>query len=619
MMRLFGKWTKQEQGKKPNTKSRVKLQTVLMALVAFIVVCSVSAAAFWCYHTFRNILVERVAASRNDVLSQVSTKVDSLQGNMISMSRLYNAMVTDSTHEEIQAFFQGEALSSMTIGEVMEAYQDAVEVEYSVTILDDDGFFYVSPGNAEEQGAEQIRKSMWYLNIPSDLSDGQVYWTQVHEDETLGAGFYYSAVSRTVDQEGRKVTVLLSIAERFLYETYKNVINGNTMYIVDQDGRVISSNNQHLISLNYFNMERLDDLVSSGTYTIVEKSGVKYLLSRYNEPRYGLVYLEEIPLRTLLSSLDYIQTWSVVVAGIAIILSCMVCWVMIRTITSPLQVLCQKLKQVSGGNFKTKFDVRSWAEISLINDSCAEMEARISDLFTNLKEEERQKRLAEIEFLQAQINPHFMYNTLFEIKCLVNLGDNQDAERMLENFIAMLRTVLSQKDEMITLQEELVILQQYFTVMQCKYGEGIQLVYDIPEELLQRKVLKFVLQPIVENSIFHGLEPAGSRGTILVKVWEMEGRLYIQVKDNGVGMEERQLEQICRCTEKNEGTTEDGTVGINNVIRRIKLHFGTEYGVSIDSQKYIGTSVLLILPGKAGQEGNKAGEKYECFESDGGR
>lgn len=605
-----------------NIKSQVRLQTILTALVALIVVCSVSAAAFWCYQTFRSILVDRVAASRNDVLAQVSTKVDSLQGNMISMSRLYSSMVADSTYDQIQAFFEGESLSNMTIGEVMDAYQDAADVEYSVTILDGDGFFYASPGSGSQSGEEQIRKSMWYLNIPSELAEGKVYWTQVHEDETLGEGFYYSVARKTKNREGREVTVLLSIPQQYLYDTYENVISGNTMYIVDPDGRVISSNNQHLISLNYFNMERLDGLVSSGTYTIVEKSGVKYLLSRYNNPRYGLVYLEEIPLHTLLSSLNYISKWAVLVAAVAILVSCVSCWVIIRTLTSSLQVLCQKLEQVSGGNFQTSFDVESWAEISLINDSCAEMEARIADLFANLKEEERQKRLAEIEFLQAQINPHFMYNTLFEIKCLVNLGDNEDAERMLENFIAMLRTVLSQKDELITLQEELVILQQYFTVMQCKYGDGIRMVYDIPEPLLRRKVLKFVLQPIMENSIFHGLEPAGSRGTIRVKVWEQEEKLYIQVKDDGVGMEERQLEQICQWAKRPGQSAKenavDGTVGINNVIRRIKLHFGPEYGVSIASQRHIGTSVLLILPGEPGQEREKAGEWHEHYEGDGG-
>ena len=270
----------------------------------------------------------------------------------------------------------------------------------------------------------------------------------------------------------------------------------------------------------------------------------------------------------------------------------MVCWVIIHTLTAPLMVLCRKLERVSEGHFDTRFDVKSWREISLINDACAEMEEKISDLFENLREEEKQKRLAEIEFLQAQINPHFMYNTLFEIKCMVNLGDNDDAERMLDNFIAMLRTILSQKDELITLQEELVILQQYFTVMQCKYGDGISLSRDIPEELLRRKVLKFVLQPIVENSIFHGLEPMGSKGKIVIKAGEEEKFLYIQVEDNGVGMEEMRLEEVCQ----NRKASGKNTVGIHNVIRRIQLHFGNEYGVKITSQRNIGTKVLLILP-----------------------
>ena len=578
---------------KQNTRARFRLQTVVIILVAAIVVASVSSAAFCCYLTFRSSLVDQVAASRNDVLMQISTKAESLQSNMIALSRLYCRMVKDDTQDEVASFFKGdETDKNITMREVLDAYQDALEADYSVTLLGDDGMSYVSRNEGERCDLSALQKELWYLDIPGEVNENVFSWTQIHRDSSLGDGFYFSLARRVQDHDGKRITVLLNISERCLYQTYRKVVNSNSIYMVDKSGRIISSSDESLIGLNYFNMSRLDNLVSSGNYTIIEKSGVQYLLSRYDNIRYGVVYLEEIPLHSLLSALDYIQRWEVLVVGIVILLSCVVCWVIIHTLTAPLMVLCRKLERVSEGHFDTRFDVKSWREISLINDACAEMEEKISDLFENLREEEKQKRLAEIEFLQAQINPHFMYNTLFEIKCMVNLGDNDDAERMLDNFIAMLRTILSQKDELITLQEELVILQQYFTVMQCKYGDGISLSCDIPEELLRRKVLKFVLQPIVENSIFHGLEPMGSKGKIVIKAGEEEKFLYIQVEDNGVGMEEMRLEEVCQ----NRKASGKNTVGIHNVIRRIQLHFGNEYGVKITSQRNIGTKVLLILP-----------------------
>lgn len=582
--------------KKKTGKPHFRLQTTLFLLITLVVVISVSITAFFSYRAYKISLVDRVAASRNDVLMQVSAKVDLLQANMISLSRLYYSLVSDFAQNDIQAVFHGDdPEGNITIGQLMDAYQDvmnSMDVEYSVTMLDNDGFSYTSTNADHNDDLSGIQNELWYLYIPADLGGDAVFWTQSHKDPVIGNGFFFSAVRRTVNHEGKEVTILISIPERVLYQTYQNVINDNTVYIVDPRGRIVSSNSERMVSLNYFNMKRLDTLVSSGSYAIVEKSGVKYLVSRYDNPKYDLVYLEEIPLAGLLSSLEHMQRMTAAVACLTILFSCGVIWMVVHTLSSPLLKLCQKLERVSEGDFQTEFDIQSWAEVSLINDVSGEMVRKISSLFEDLKEEDRQKRLAELEFLQAQINPHFMYNTLFSIKCLVNLGENDVAERMLEHFIAMLSTILSNKNEMISLQEELVILQQYFVVLQCKYGDEILLEFDIPQALLNRRVLKFILQPIVENSIFHGLEPTGSKGHVVVTAREEGGRLLLAVEDDGAGMDEQKLSEVRRRI----GESSSDMVGINNVIKRIKLHYGAEYGVEISSEKNVGTRVLLILP-----------------------
>lgn len=597
--------------KKKSGKLQFRLQTTLFLLITLVVVVSVSITAFFSYRAYKISLVDRVAASRNDVLMQVSAKVDLLQANMTSLSRLYYSLVSDVAQNDIQAVFHGDDLEgNITISQLLDAYQDvmnSMDVEYSVTMLDNDGFSYTSTNTDHNYDLSGLQNELWYIYIPADLGGDVVFWTQSHKDPSIGDGFFFSATRRTVNHEGKEVTILISIPERVLYQTYQNVINDNTIYIVNKGGRIVSSNSERMVSLNYFNMKRLDTLVESGSYAIVEKSGVKYLVSRYDNPKYDLVYLEEIPLAGLLSSLEHMQRMTVVVTFLTILFSCGVIWMVVHTLSSPLLRLCQKLKRVSEGDFETEFDIRSWAEVSLINDVSGEMVRKISSLFEDLKEEDRQKRLAELEFLQAQINPHFMYNTLFSIKCLVNLGENDVAERMLEHFIAMLRTILSNKNEMISLQEELVILQQYFVVLQCKYGDEILLDFDIPGELLNRRVLKFMLQPIVENSIFHGLEPTGSKGHVIVKAREEQGRLYLSVEDDGAGMDEQKLLEV----RKKIGESSSDMVGINNVIKRIKLHYGAEYGMEISSEKNVGTRVMLILPSlKAEEAEGKGGDCY---------
>lgn len=604
--------------KKKIGKLHFRLQTTLFLLITLVVVISVSITAIFSYRVYKISLVDRVAASRNDVLMQVSAKVDLLQANMTSLSRLYYSLVSDFAQNDIQAVFHGDRPEgNITISQLMDAYQDvmnSMDVEYSVTMLDNDGFSYTSTNTDHNYDQSGIQNELWYLYIPADLGGDAVFWTQSHKDPVIGDGFFFSATSRTVNHEGKEVTILISVPERVLYQTYQNVINDNTIYIVDPGGRIVSSNSERMVSLKYFNMKRLDTLVTSGSYAIVEKSGVKYLVSRYDNPKYDLVYLEEIPLAGLLSSLEQMQKMTMVVAFLTILFSCCVIWMVVHTLSSPLLRLCEKLKRVSEGDFETEFDIQSWEEVSLINDVSGEMVRKISSLFEDLKEEDRQKRLAELEFLQAQINPHFMYNTLFSIKCLVNLGENDVAERMLEHFIAMLRTILSNKNEMISLQEELVILQQYFVVLQCKYGDEILLDFDIPGELLNRRVLKFILQPIVENSIFHGLEPTGSKGHVIVRAREEGNRLYLTVEDDGAGMDEQKLLEV----RQKIGGSRREMVGITNVIKRIKLHYGAEYGVEISSEKNVGTKVLLILPSmKAEDPAWKGGGSCEYVEGHG--
>ena len=581
---------------KDNKKIHMRLQTILFLLITLVVVISVSTTAFFSYRTYKQGLIDRVAASRNDVLMQVSAKVDLLQANMTSLSKLYFNLVSDFAQNDIQALFHGDnPQGSITAGQLMDAYQDvmnSMDVEYSVTMLDNEGLSYTSTKAEQDHDLTGFQNELWYIYIPHSLDKGEVYWTQSHKDPSIGDGFFFSAVKRTKNHEGKEITILINVSERVLYQTYQNIMSDNTIYIVDKSGRIISSNTERMVSLNYFNMHRLDQLVVSGGYSIVEKSGVKYLLSRYDNPKYDLVYLEEIPLENLLVPLRRMQRDTILATIFIIFLSSIVILIVVRTFTLPILRLCQKLKRVSDGDFDTRFDIQSWSEISLINDVSGEMVRKISSLFEDLKEEEKQKRLAELEFLQAQINPHFIYNSLFSVKCLVSLGENDTAERMLENFTAMLRTILGQKDEMISLQEELVILHQYFVVLQCKYGDEILLDVDIPEDLLKQRVLKFVLQPIVENSIFHGLEPAGSKGHVVVRAWERGARLYLSVEDDGAGMDCNRLKEV----QGTIGSDNSTMVGINNTVKRIKLHFGAQYGVEISSEKDVGTKVVLILP-----------------------
>lgn len=561
----------------------IRLRTGLMVLMTLILVLCASSTTLFSYFSYKDILIQQIASSRSDVLLQISAKLESLQRNMVTVSNLYSYVVTGFAPETL-----GEA-RTQALKRFSAAYENALQTidpDCYVTVLGEDGFRYASGGRERAVSQEEL----WFLRIPIHMEEGEVFWTQSHKEE--GGGYSFSLARRLTGGDGLGYTLLVSIPERTIYQTYENIISNNALYVVRMDGRIVSQNSEKMVDLNYFNMTRLNELVSSGGYRIVEKSGVKFLLSRCDNEQYGLLFIEEIPLDDLLEPLRSVQLLTVLVVVSMVALACGAVLLVVHAVTSPLRQLCQRLMRVSTGDFQTRFDISSWSEINLINDVSQEMTSKISSLFDNLKDTEREKRLAELDFLQAQINPHFMYNTLFSIKCLVSLGENQAAERMLDSFTGMLRTVLESKEEIISLQQELDTLQQYFTVLQCRYGDGIRMELEIPQELLQHRVLKFVLQPLVENSIFHGLEPVGSRGVITVRAGlEPEG-LVLEVVDNGAGMTPEQLAQVRRQLSGEE----HANVGIRNVLKRVRLHFGDAYGLEVTSEKAVGTCVRLTLP-----------------------
>lgn len=564
-------------------RGSIRLRTVLVVLMTLILVLCAGATALFSYCSYKDILIQQIASSRNDVLLQISAKMESLQRNMVAASNLYSYVITGFLPD------QSQVVRARLLEDFGGAYQNVlktIDPGCYITVLGEDGFHYAFGGRAGAVSEDEL----WFLRIPIHMEEHEIYWTQSHKEADGSHSF--SLARRFRGGDGLGYTLLVSIPERTIYGTYENIISNNALYVVREDGRIVSQNSEKMVNLNYFNMTRLDELVFSGSYRIVEKSGVKFLLSRYDNEQYDLIYIEEIPLEHLLGPLKTTQLLIVLVAVGMVTLACGVVLVVVHAVTSPLHQLCQRLMRVSTGDFQTEFDVHGWSEINLINDVSQEMTAKISSLFENLKDTEREKRLAELDFLQAQINPHFMYNTLFSIKCLVSLGENETAERMLDAFTGMLRTVLESKEEIISLQQELYTLQQYFAVLQCRYGDGIRMELDIPPELLQYRILKFELQPLVENSIFHGLEPMGSRGVITVRAALGADQLELEVADNGAGMTAERLREV----RSQLSSEEHANVGMRNVLNRIRLHFGEAYGLDIASEIGEGTRVLLRLP-----------------------
>lgn len=269
-----------------------------------------------------------------------------------------------------------------------------------------------------------------------------------------------------------------------------------------------------------------------------------------------------------------------------------------RMISKPVKNLIKAMGEFEGNASDFIYHpVEGSREIGALSQSFGHMVVRIQQLMEKVREEEITLRKAELRALQAQINPHFLYNTLDSIGWMCEEERTREAVEMVNALAKLFRISISRGHEIISVEKELEHARSYLKIEKFRYKEQFSYSFDVDEECLKYYCNKITLQPIIENAIYHGLDRMVDEGEIRISVKSRENNLIFMVEDNGIGMTKEQCREIL------EGTSGDKTgIGIRNVNNRIKIYFGEEYGIRIDSELDEGTKVIITMP-KIGEGG----------------
>ena len=267
----------------------------------------------------------------------------------------------------------------------------------------------------------------------------------------------------------------------------------------------------------------------------------------------------------------------------------------VSSITKPVRALSSAAKKIADGDFSTRVEVATKDEIGTLAENVNEMSGRLEEMVQKIKEDERKMRHTELRLLQEQINPHFLYNTLDTIIWLVEGNSPDKAVNMVVSLSDFFRIVLSKGKDIITIREEEQHIRSYLEIQQVRYRDILEYDIRIPEELYRYKILKLTLQPIVENSLYHGIKVKRGKGTIFVSGCLKDGKIYFDIEDTGVGMSEAELASIRSKLTRPCKETDSG-FGLANVNERIHMNYGPEYGVTIDSKQGEGTWVQIVIP-----------------------
>lgn len=264
-------------------------------------------------------------------------------------------------------------------------------------------------------------------------------------------------------------------------------------------------------------------------------------------------------------------------------------------INKPVQRILQQLDRVAEGDFSPCKSIETEDELGTIGKGINTMSASIHALIVQSVLDEKNKKELELSVLQTQVNPHFLYNTLNSIKWMATIQKASGIGEMATALSHLLKNMAKGISSEIPLKEEISLVQDYITIQRFRYGESFRTQFSIAPELEACKIVKFTLQPLIENAIFHGLEPKAGVGEITISAVRKGETLVLCVQDNGVGMEQTQIEAVFSAQAPQSKDSLSG-LGMRNVADRIRLRYGADYGMHIQSEPGVYTAVSIVVP-----------------------
>jgi len=403
-----------------------------------------------------------------------------------------------------------------------------------------------------------------------------------------GGNNYYFQVARKVEDYISKQdygVLLLNVNEKLLGDNYIRLTNEEKdFFIVDQDGLIISHQDKDKIT------EKLNSFVEANSKNKLNNYYLQDDKLFISQPISGCGWylVESVSLASALLPLKNIELFLIAFGILCTLLTGVVLGVVARKIAEPLSLLRNKMTEFNDGNLSIQIQDSTYKEFSEISISFNELIQRVNFLLKENINNERQKRLLELDFLRAQINPHFIYNTLSSIRFYVEMGKNKEAEEMLYHFSKLLRRVLSRGDEFVLLRDEVKHLEDYVVLQKMRYANAFLVEFLLAENTLNAQIPSFILQPIIENAIFYGLQ-VNRLIVIKVEAELADDDLYIKISDNGIGMSQEKITEIFN------KEVQMSRVGILNVHERIRILYGGAYGLTIEQNEPEGTKVILKL------------------------
>ena len=530
-----------------------------------------------------NTVIRDIVVKHSDIFESTPTPLTYSEKMLVSDELSKLTLAYDSINS-IQIYTTAFTVSYNFVGE-FEDYSDIVNIKEGQRLKDSNGeLLLVSPRK------EYIDK----------ISGEKAY--------------VFSAVRKMIDyQTGLELGyIFINISESAIRQIISDItiVENGTVLVFDGDGYVVSSMKQEEMGqrLSGEYLSQMEELGSEGYFFSHENRGDDIVVYHKSSVT-GWGTLTRIPVSEAAGDLNELRLINLAISGMGILVAILVSWGLSRGLTQPLKSLVTSMEKVGDGDLSVRVQVDTGDEIGHLSAVFNHMTDELQELIEQYYHEQLSHKEAQLTAIRAQINPHFLYNTLDTIYWMLVLNNETVVSDLVISLSEIMRYSISKDSgrDMVPAETDLTILGHYFSIQQARFGDKLRWEMDIAPEVRECRIPKMMLQPLVENSINHGMRSSGEPLVIGVRGLIQHGRVIFTVSDNGTGIDENRILDILneKLDVKKNRHTGFGLAGVN---RRIKILFGEEYGLSIESTPGVGTVVTVTITEMTNQMEEKTDE-----------
>ena len=554
------------------------------------VVC-VLGLGLYSYHNTRKLLLEESYKNMEDRLAQANSNLNMLMQEYVNASslvfmehRVQNLIATDFSdyhYEDLYWYLNQYFGMMLAINDDVQAFSIFTTNQ---TIAQDQYYIY--------KVTEEIAREDWYVQAVE--AKGYPIFFRGGIDEDGNNVFYLARALDYYRYEGLRNVLRMEIREDRLLGTISEVAEGDEMMILDQDDVIVTSTDWVTLGTSVY--EFLPDFGDSSSRLTVNYKGKEMLMSSMTaDCGWKLVSLVDISAieENVGKTVQYIIIYTVVAIGLAALLAI----VLSLAVSRRLLVLNKATERMKEGIFGEKIEDMGQDEIGRLAETFSEMSSMVNHLIRDIYEKELIRKAAELNLIQEQVNPHFLYNALSSINSLAVRKGNMDIARMVQHLAEFYRISLNKGKNILTVREEVDLLNHYLEIQKVRFADSVEVTYDLDESLLECRIIKLILQPVVENAIHYAMREEDAVLHIFIRLKclpsEEKGqeKMLFTIIDDGMGMDEKTLREL-----NSEMQSAVHGFGLKNIFIRINMQYGPGYDVKVYSKNGEGSKIEMCLP-----------------------